>query len=186
MSAARIYRLLLRAYPPEFRAEFGREVELVFRDQCRDNDVRTFRFWARVCWDILRSAPALRAEATRTIEVPMRVAAIFTLLVGLFCIVSEVGEWVAASRQPLGGNYVLSLALGVAATVLLLWAGVAILLDMRKPARLVLVASLVCFVIARVVFPWMWIFVQLVGFGLPAALLIALYWPRKSTLGTAS
>jgi len=113
----------------------------------------------------------------------MKVAAIFTLLVGLFGIVSEVGEWVAASRQPVGGDYVLSLALGVAATVLLLGAGVAILLGARKPARLALIASLVCFAVARVVFPWMGIFVQLVGFGFPVALLIALYWPRKpSTL----
>lgn len=187
MNAERIYRLLLRAYPPEFRAEFGREMELVFRDQCRDNDVRTFGFWARVFWDVLRSAPALRAEATRTVEGPMKVAAVFTLLIGLLGIVSEIGEWVAASRQPVGGTYVVSLALGVAATALLLGGGVAILLGMRKAARLALVASLVCFVVARVVFPWMGIFVQLVGFGLPVALLIALYWPWKSsTLGTAS
>lgn len=185
MTAERIYRLLLRAYPPEFRAEFGREMELAFRDQCRDNDVRTFGFWARVVWDVLRSAPALRAEATRTVEVPMKVAAIFTLLVGLFGIVSEVGEWVAASRQPVAGNYVLSLALGIAATLLLLGAGVAILLGTRKAARLALVASLVCFVAARIAFPWMGIFVQLVGFGFPVALLIALYWPRARG-GTAS
>ena len=61
MSAERIYRLLLRAYPPAFRAEYGREMVLVFRDQCRDGDVRTLGFWVRVLWDVVRSAPALRA-----------------------------------------------------------------------------------------------------------------------------
>jgi len=186
MNAERIYRLLLRAYPAEFRAEFGHEMELVFRDLCRDNDARTFGFWARVCWDILRSAPALRAAATRTVEGPMKVAAIFTVLVGLFGIQGEVREWVAASRQPVGGTYVLSLALGIAATLLLLAAATAILLGTRKAARLALIASLAMFLVARLLFPWMGIFVQLVGLGLPVALLIALYWPRKaSTLGAA-
>ena len=41
MSAEPIYRLLLRAYPPDFRAEYGREMVLLFRDQCRESDVRT-------------------------------------------------------------------------------------------------------------------------------------------------
>ena len=84
MSAERIYRLLLRAYPPAFRAEFGREMVLVFRDQCRDGDVRTLGFWVRVFWDVVRSAPALRAEATRTVEVIMKLAAILTVLLGVF------------------------------------------------------------------------------------------------------
>src|SRR6266571_3381953 len=66
MSAERIYRLLLRAYPPDFRAEYEREMVLLFRDQCRESDVRTIGFWAAVIWDVARSAPALRAEAWRT------------------------------------------------------------------------------------------------------------------------
>ncbi len=44
MSAERIYRLLLRAYPPDFRAEYEREMVLLFRDQCRESDVRTAGF----------------------------------------------------------------------------------------------------------------------------------------------
>ena len=186
MSAEHIYRLLLRAYPPAFRAEYGREMELLFRDQCRENDVRTFGFWARVFWDVIRSAMALRAEATRTVEVTMKLAAILTVLVAGLGMLGEVGEWVAASRQPIGGTYALSLGLGFAATLLLLGAAVVILLGKRQPARVALVVSLVCFAAARLLFPWMGIFVQLVGFGLPVALLIALYWPRKpSTLGAA-
>ena len=65
MSAERIYRLLLRAYPPDFRAEYEREMVLLFRDQCQESDVRTLGFWAAVICDVARSAPALRAAAWR-------------------------------------------------------------------------------------------------------------------------
>ena len=185
MNAERIYRMLLRAYPPAFRAEYGREMMLVFRDQCRDSDVRTLGFWMRVFWDIVRSAPTLRAEATRTVEVTMKLAAILTVLLAAFGIFGAVNDWSAASQH--AGTYVLAIVMGVAASLLLLGAGVAILLQKRQAARLILVASLLCFVPARLVFPWMGIFLQLVGSVLPVALLIALYWPRKSsTLGAAS
>jgi len=185
MSAERIYRLLLRAYPPDFRAEYEREMVLLFRDQCRESDVRTIGFWAAVIWDIARSAAALRAEATRTVEVIMKLAAILTVLLGAFGILGAMNEWGAASQH--AGTYVLAIVLGVAASLLLLGAGVAILRQKRQAARLALVASLVCFVAARLVFPWMSIFLQLIGFVLPVGLLIVLYWPRKSsTLGAAS
>ena len=179
MSAERIYRLLLRAYPPEFRARYGREMVLLFRDQCRDGDVRTLGFWAAVIWDIARSAPALRAEATRTVEVIMKLAAILTVLLGVLGIVNAVVEWVAGSKGAIDGTYVLAVALGVFASALLLGAGIAILLRRQQAARLALFASLAMAVAARLLFPWMSIFSQLVGFGLPVALLIALYWPRK-------
>jgi len=183
--AERIYRFLLRAYPPAFRSEYGREMVLLFRDQCRDSDVRTLRFWVRVFWDVVRSAPALRAEATRTVEVIMKLAAILTVLLGAYGILGAMNEWGAASQH--AGTYVLAIVLGVAASLLLLGAGVAILLRKRQAARLALALSLVCFVAARLVFPWMSIFLQLIGFVLPVGLLIALYWPRKSsTLGAAS
>jgi hypothetical protein len=185
MSAERIYRLLLRAYPPDFRAEYGREMELLFRDQCRESDVRTLGFWVRIFWDVLRSAPAIRAEATRTVEVIMKLAAILTVLLGAFGILGAMNEWGAASQH--AGAYVLAIVLGVAASLLLLGTGVAILVEKRQAARLALALSLACFVAARLVFPWMSIFLQLIGLVLPVGLLIALYWPRKSsTLGAAS
>jgi hypothetical protein len=185
MSAERIYRLLLRAYPPAFRAEYGREMVLVFRDQCRDGDVRTLGFWVRVFWDVVRSAPALRAEAARTVEGIMKLAAMLTVLLGAFGLLGAVNEWGAASQHP--GTYVLAVVLGVLASLLLLGSGIAILRRMRQVARLALVASLVCVVAARLAFPWMSIFLQLVGFVLPVGLLIALYGPRKSsTWGAAS
>ena len=186
-AAERIYRLLLRVYPQEFRAEYGREMVLVFRDQCRDGDVRTLGFWARVFWDVARSAPALRVEAwrarrmenTRTVEVTMKIAAMLTVLLAGFGIVGAVGEWVTGTKGAMGGGYVLAVVLGVLASALLLGGGVAILLRSRQAARLALFASLALVVAARLLFPWMSIFSQLVGFGLPVALLVAMYWPRN-------
>src|SRR6266511_1042141 len=194
MSAEHFYRLLLRAYPPEFRAEYGGEMVLLFRDQCRESNVRSLGFWARVLCDVARSAPTLRMEAwcenNRTMEVTMKIAAILTGLLGVFGIANAAVEWVAGSKGANDGTYVLAVVLGVFASVLLLGAGVAILLQTRwgrQPARLALVVSVVLFVAARLLFPWMSYFSQLVGFGLPVALLIALYRPSKpSTFGAAS
>ncbi|PYP94361.1 MAG: hypothetical protein DMD38_15935 [Gemmatimonadetes bacterium] len=191
MSAERIYELLLRAYPPDFRAEYGREMVLLFRDQCRESDVRTVGFWAAVIWDVARSAPALRAEAwctrgresTRTIEVIMKLAAMLTVLVGVFGILNAMVEWGAALTGTIGGVHALALVLGVCASALLLGAGAAILRGTggRQAARLALFASLVTIVAARLLFPWMSVFSQLVGIGLPIALLIGLYWPRRAS-----
>jgi len=198
MTAERVYRLLLRAYPPEFRAKYAHEMVLCFRDQCREGDVRSVGFWARVFCDVALSAPALRVEAwrgrgsvnTQTVEVIMKIAAMLTVLLAGFGIVGAVSEWVAGTKGAMGGSYVLAVVLGVLASVLLLGAGVAILLGERwgrQPVRLALFASLAMAVAARLLFPWMSILSQLVGFGLPVALLIALYWPRKpSTFSAAS
>ena len=110
----------------------------------------------------------------------MKLAALLTVLLGAFGILGARNEWGAASQH--AGTYVLAIVLGVAASLLLLGAGVAILFQKRQAARLALVASLACFVAARLVFPWMSIFLQLIGFVLPVGLLIALYWPRKPSM----
>ena len=186
MSAERIYRLLLRAYPPEFRAEYGREMELLFRDQCRETDVRSLGFWVRVMADVARSAPVLRVEAWREnikiIEVIMKVAAVLTALLALLSILGIGAEWVAGSKQPMTGPWVLAVALGMFASVLLLAAALAILSRAprsRQIAGLALLAALVMGVAARLLYPWMGIFAQLVGIGLPIVLLVVLYWPRR-------
>src|SRR6266446_4357270 len=192
MSAERIYRLLLRAYPSDFRAEYGREMVLLFRDQCQESDVRTVGFWASVICDVARSAPALRAaawrarvsETTRTIEVTMKLAAMLTVLVGVFGILNAMVEWGAALTGTIGGMHALALVLGVFASALLLAAGVAILRPTprgRQAGRLALLASLVLFIAARLLFPWMSMLSQLVGIGFPVAILIALYWPLRAT-----
>ena len=183
--AERIYCLLLRAYPPDFRAEYGREMVLLFRDQCQESEVRSLGFWAAVICDVARSAPALRVEAwltrgsesTRTMEVVMKLVAMLAMLLGVFGALNAGIEWGAAATQAIQGTHTLSLVLGVLASVLLLAGGVAILLRMRQAARVALLASLVFIVAARVLFPWMSVLSQLVGMGLPVALLITLYKP---------
>lgn len=191
-TAERIYRRLLRAYPPAFRAEYGREMVLLFRDQCRERDVRTLGFWAAVIGDVARSAPALRVEAwrarasesTRTMEVIMKLAAMLTLLLGVLGILNAVVEWVGGRTIQGTHEHALSLVLAVFASALLLAAGVAILRPTergRQAGRLAVLASLVLIVAARVLHPWMSVFSQLVGIGLPVALLIALYWPRRAS-----
>jgi len=187
MSAEGLYRLLLRAYPPEFRAEYGREMVLLFRDQCTESDVRTVGFWARVLWDVARSAPVLRIEAwcesTRTMEVVMKLAAMLTLLVGVLGVLNAGVDAGAAYMGTIGGMHALSLVLSVFASILLLVAGYAILRPTeqgRQVARLALFASLALIVTARLLHPWMSPFSQLVGIGFPVAFLIALYWPRRA------
>src|SRR5258705_8443709 len=181
MNAERFYRLLLRASPPDFRAEYGGEMVLLFRDQCRESDVRTVGFWARVLWDVARSAPALRAEAwrenTRTMEVIMKLAAMLTVLVGVLGVLNAGVEWGAAFTGTISGMHTLSLVLAVCASALLLTAGAAILLRRPQAARLALLASVVLFVAARLLHPWMSPFSLIVGIGFPFAFLISLYRP---------
>jgi len=187
MSAQGIYRLLLRAYPSGFRARYEREMVLLFRDQCRESDVRTVGFWAAVIWDIARSAPALRVEAwresTRTMEAIMKLAAMVTLLVGVLGILNAGVDAGAAFMGTISGMHAVSLVLGVFAGILLLVAGAATLRPAeqgRRAAGLALVASLALIVAARLLHPWMSPFSQLVGIGFPVGFLIALYWPRRA------
>lgn len=189
--AERIYRLLLRAYPPDFRAEYGPEMVLLFRDLCRESDLLTVGFWAAVIGDVVRSAPALRVEAwrenLRILEVIMKLTGILMVLVGVLGILNVVIEWSA------GGNgstaHAVALVLSIGAGVSLLVAGAVSLRptgSSRQAGRLALVASLVLIIAARLLHPWMGIFAQLVGIGMPVLFLIALYWPqRASTSGVA-
>jgi hypothetical protein len=124
-------------------------------------------------------------------EVIMKLAAMLTVLLGVIGVLNAGVEWGAGggAAQTIQGAHAVSLVLGVFASVLLLAAGVALLSGTprsRQAARLALLASVVMIVAARLLFPWMSIFSQLVGIGLPVGLLIALYLPRKaSPLGAA-
>jgi len=117
-------------------------------------------------------------------EVIMKLAAMLTVLVGAFGILNAMVEWGAALTGTIGGMHALALVLGVCASALLLAAGAAILRPTqrgRQAARLALLASLVLFIAARLLFPWMSVFSQLVGIGFPVAILSALYWPRRAS-----
>jgi len=192
-AAERTYRLLLRAYPPEFRSEYGREMTLLFRDQYQASGANTLGFWTTVMWDVARSAPALRVEewrsrgreSTRTPEVTMKTAAMLTVLLGVFLALSAVAEGRAGLQVQgtLEGTHLLAVVLGAVAGALLLTAGVALLRRTpsgRRTATLASFASLVIVLIARLMHPWMSIASQIVGVGLPIVLLAVLYLPRRS------
>ena len=192
MSAAdRAYRILLYAYPRTFRAAYEDEMVLVFHDQRRERGAATARFWVEMVWDVVCSAPALRAEGWRrqwsenssTLEGSMKIVVMLTVVLGVYGAASSVIEAVAASNGGmLDTAYLLAVVLGGLAAALLLTAGIAVRRGTpsdRRMATLAAVASLVVVVAARLVHPWMSIFSQLVGIGLPIVLLVALRWPRR-------
>ena len=67
--SARIYTLLLIAYPPTFRREFGRQMVQVFRAACRHSVQESprgmMRFWLHALTDLVASASAERLSDRR-------------------------------------------------------------------------------------------------------------------------
>lgn len=188
-AAERRYRLLLRAYPSAFRVRYEREMAQLFADQWREGGRGGLLFWTNVIWDLVRSAPPLRVEAwrargrrtTRTLGDTMKLVAVLTVLFGTFGAISAVAEGVIVARQgSLGTAYTLSVVLSVVAGALLLAAGFAALRGTpsgRLTANRAAIASLVLFVLARLVLGWMSIFAQLAGILFPLAALAALRRP---------
>ena len=197
MSAERIYRLLLRIYPADFRSEYGREMTLLFRDEYRTRDTNAIAFWVSMVWDAAHSAISMWVdvwlargkEYTRTLEIIMKLAGTLAVLVGVFGAVNALAEAVAAMRGTLGSAHIVAVALGGAAGVLLITAGTALLRgtpSARYTATIALIASLVIILIARLTHPWMSSLSQLIGIGLPLALLVALHWPRGHDHSTSA
>jgi hypothetical protein len=64
--SCRVYQMLLFAYPPEFRSEFGEEMRRVFRDCYRDeaNSGSLTRFWFRTLADLVLTAAKERIESS--------------------------------------------------------------------------------------------------------------------------
>ena len=62
----RLYKGLLRAYPPDFRVEYGRDMVQVLGDELRDRTSgEQAVVFARAVADLLRTAPIERLEAAR-------------------------------------------------------------------------------------------------------------------------
>ena len=63
----RLFQLMLRAYPREFRLEYGLDMTQLFRDCYRDIQraslLSAIAFWRRMIWDVIRTAPLERWEA---------------------------------------------------------------------------------------------------------------------------
>jgi len=196
MSPEGVYRLLLRAYPPDFRSRYGREMSLLFRDEYRTRGATAFGFWMTMVWDVARSASSMWVEDlsacvdrfTRTFEAVMKLAGILAVLLGLLGVLSTLSETVAAMRGTLEGAHALSVALGGIAAVLLVTAGAALLRSTpssRQTATIALVASFVVILAARLTHPWMSMLLQIVGIGLPIVLLAALHWPHRRNPSTS-
>ena len=184
-----IYRVLLCAYPRAFRAEYGREMTLLFRDQCRTTGAGSLGFWLHVLWDLAQSAPAMRADEwrargrsnTRTTGVNMKIFAMVTMLLGAVAVLSAAVEGVMGVRQDYGGAYLISILLGVVAGALLLVAGVGAMRDTpsgQMTAIRAAIASLAAFLLARGLFGWMSIVTQIIGIAIPLAILAVMHRPR--------
>jgi hypothetical protein len=196
MSAERVYRLLLRAYPTSFRSEYGGEMMLLFRDEYRRKNAAALGFWVTMVSDVARSAPSMWVEVlcarvkdyTRIVEVIMKFAGVLAVLLGVYGVVSALAEAVAGMRGTPGGAYTLAVVLGIIAAALLLTAGASLLRSPasgRHTAPITLLASLVIVLIARLLHPWMGMFALIVGIGSPIMLLAGLHWPSRRDPSTS-
>jgi hypothetical protein len=188
-TAERTYRLLLCAYPAAFRAKYGREMTLLFRDQRREPGARDVRFWAELLWDVARTAPTLRIEALRaqwdrdirTGEGRMRTMAILAVLIGAAEAVNALAEGWAGGATNGSGFWLAGVILATVAGALLLAAGIAMLRqtpDAVLWARAAAITCLAVVVLIRLVQGWMSIFATLLGIVFPIALLLFMQWTR--------
>jgi hypothetical protein len=192
MSAERVYRLLLCAYPRIFRSEYGREMTLIFRDELRGRNSATLGFWITIVCDVVRSAPAAWMDAlsarinnhTRIVEVIMKLSGMLAVLLGGYGVVNAFAEAVPGMRATPSGTYILAVALGIIAAGLLFTAGAALLrspVSGRHTATITLLASLLIVLIARLLHPWMGMLALIVGIGSPILMLTALQWPNRQS-----
>lgn len=186
MSGERCYRLLLRAYPQAFRAEYEREMLLLFRQARRDAAGRATSFWLALVWDIARSAPAQRLDALRvrgstTTHIPeaeMKTLGIVTMVIGALEVLNSLIEGIGGGvHRP--ALQLLSVALGVGGGVALIAGGLALA---RSGARgRALVAAAVCltaFIIIGLAAPVMSGAGMLLGIDFPLVLLVILFVRR--------
>ena len=180
----RAFRWLLAAYPAEFRARYGREMELAFRDLYRAAAGRTTRLWLETLVDVARSALALRIDAARAragelthaTEGTMKIMAMVTMLAGAVVTASAAFEGWAGGVVRHDAASALAGALGIVAGLLLVGAGIAILRAARSAAfgaRAAAVGCLLAFVGVTAA-GRMSVFTLLLGFGMPLLLLIVL------------
>jgi hypothetical protein len=197
IAAERVYRLLLRAYPAEFRNGFGKEMVLLFREQHRECDDGVVRFWTATIWDIARSAPTLRMQVlrerwnsdTQTAEGTMKPMAILAMLIGAMEAMNALAEGWAGGLANRDGSSPAALAFAVAAGALLVVAGVQLLRRSARAAsqaRGAAVACLAVFVIITLAAPMLSIFSTILGIGFPIALLLFLYRGKGQSVASTA
>ena len=184
--AERAYALLLRAYPSGFRARYGREMQLTFRDLVRDSGTAGPRFWMRIIADVARTAPSEHADALlarwssnpRTEESRMKPMGMLAVAIGLLQSVNAIVELTHGGGAGLPGFVVI---LAVVLGILLVVAGVALLRGAAIASTLAALAAicwLALVVIVRAVHPWMSIFSMLLAVVFPIALLVYVWMGR--------
>ena len=184
--ADRAYALLLRAYPSAFRARYGREMRLTFRDLMRDADTTGPGFWMRIISDVARTALSEHADAlrarwnsnSRLEESRMKPMGMLAVAIGLLQSVNAIVELTHGGGAGLPGFVVI---LAVVLGILLAVAGVALLRGAAVASTLAALAA-VCWlalvVIVRAVRPWMSIFSMLLAVVFPIALLLYVWMGR--------
>jgi hypothetical protein len=192
----RVYRVLLRAYPSGFRAEYGYELTLAFRDARRDARGARLRFWTHMMLDLARSAPAQRLEALRTYrkhhfpskEAHVKTMGVLAMLIGVLQAVNAIAELSAGSARD-GAWPIAVVLLALLLGLLLVAAGVAMLGRSRLASLLAqasAIAWLVLVVLVRAVHPWMSIASTILAVVFPLALLIFFQLGRgRRAAGTA-
>ncbi|MDB4906146.1 MAG: hypothetical protein JWO05_930 [Gemmatimonadetes bacterium] len=187
--AERAYRLMLRAYPPDFRARYGREMALLFLDLHRESRVRGVRFWAGQLRDVARSAPALQLEAfvrgRRTHahlgNGTMMTMAILAIMIGAIEAVNASQEVYFGSVNH-DGYALMGGTMGVVAGLLLFSAGVAVLRRSERAASFLRASAITClavFAFMTVAMPLMSGASTLLGIGFPIVVL-AYMWRNRA------
>ena len=186
MSAAeRAYRLMLRAFPAAFRAEYGREMTQLFNDRRRYERERPARFWAATLADIARSAPAIRMEQCRVSRCgnfhlegrTMKTMAILAILIGTLEVVNSAAEAVVGGFVLHGGYSLAAGSVAAAAGGLLVASAIAMLRGSKGATALAQGSAIAClgvFALIAALHPIFSVLATMLGVGFPVALLVYL------------
>lgn len=190
-AAERAYRLMLRAYPRDFRARYEREMLLAFRELRREPRPGIAGFWAATCLDVARSAPPLRLEALRRSissfthteeDFMMKMTmGIMAIMIGALEAMNAMQEvWGAGiidhdSRALIGGT------MALVAGALIVAAGIALVRRSPDAAVLAQGAAITCaavFGFLALAIPLMSGFATVLGLGFPILLFAFARWYR--------
>ncbi|HUH08119.1 MAG TPA: hypothetical protein VML96_09970 [Egibacteraceae bacterium] len=126
----RLYRLVLLAYPAEFRRTYGEPMAQTFGDRLRDGDVTLSRLMLTEAFDAARAAPLMRWEsrmnrtiiivAAATVAVAASIAAGPMALILIAPIALAAALWWTRQNQPVASasasrRWMVWLAAGLAA-----------------------------------------------------------------------
>jgi hypothetical protein len=176
------YRLLLRAYPQDFRDEYEHEMLALFKAIRRER-TNAAEFWSAIIWDLMRSAPSLRMHSFHarwstnplTTGAIMKTMSILAVIAGAATIMNaSVEGWVGgvAHHDALSGAVGI---VGILAGLSMILAG--ILLMRRAPgaiprAQAAAGVCLIAFVGMLVLSPRLSIAANIIGIVFPVVLVV--------------